>query len=144
MLCSDLHRAVQTADIAFGGTGIPVRTDPRLREINYGELNGMPVTRLDAERPHRVDVPFPGGESYRQVVDRTADLLEQLAAEHDGRRVLLVSHSANRHALAVLLDGADLRERCAAPFTWQPGWEYTVPAGWLRPATASSAAAPPA
>lgn len=141
--CSDLRRAVQTARTAFGGRGVEIREDPRLREINYGELNGMTVARLEAERAHRVDVPFPGGESYRQVVDRTADLLAELAADLDGQRILLVAHSANRHALAVLLAGADLAERVAAPFTWQPGWEYTLPAGWVRPAASPSAAATP-
>ncbi|GAA1415645.1 histidine phosphatase family protein [Catellatospora coxensis] len=140
VVSSDLRRAVQTARIAFGGSGVEHRTDARLREINYGELNGMPVARLDAERARRVDAPFPGGESYRQVVERTADLLEELAATHDGRRVLLVAHAANRYALAVLLGGADLAERVGAPFTWQPGWEYTLPAGWVRPAPGPSAA----
>ena len=37
---SDLARAVQTAEIAFAGTGIEVRQDARLRECSYGELNG--------------------------------------------------------------------------------------------------------
>ncbi|WP_144119997.1 histidine phosphatase family protein [Catellatospora sichuanensis] len=140
VVSSDLHRAVQTARIAFGGTGVEHRTDRRLREINYGELNGMPVARLDAERLHRVDLPFPGGESYRQVVARTADLLEELAATRDGRRVLLVAHAANRYALAVLLAGADLAAQVTAPFTWQPGWEYALPAGWVRPTPGPSAA----
>ncbi|WP_155368672.1 histidine phosphatase family protein [Catellatospora vulcania] len=139
VVSSDLRRAVQTARIAFGSTGVELRTDPRLREINYGELNGMPVARLDAERAHRIDVPFPGGESYRQATARTADLLEELAGTHDGRRVLLVAHAATRYALPALLAGADLAEQVTAPFTWQPGWEYALPAGWLRPTGPSAA-----
>lgn len=142
VVSSDLRRAVQTVRIAFAGRDVEHRADLRLREINYGELNGMPVAWLDAERAHRVDEPFPGGESYRQVVDRTADLLEELARTHDGRRVLLVAHAANRYALAVLLAGADLAEQVSAPFTWQPGWAYTLPAGWVRPTPGPSAAGP--
>jgi len=42
---SDLGRAVETAEIAFGATGIPVHFDSRLRECNYGELNGRPAAR---------------------------------------------------------------------------------------------------
>ncbi|MDP9265017.1 MAG: histidine phosphatase family protein [Chloroflexota bacterium] len=64
---SDLRRAVQTAEIAFGGCGIPIRQDARLRECNYGSLNGMPTSRLEAERSRHIDEPFPGGESYREV-----------------------------------------------------------------------------
>ena len=39
---SDLHRAVETAAIAFAGSSLPVVPDRRLRECNYGALNGMP------------------------------------------------------------------------------------------------------
>ena len=42
---SDLARAVETAAIAFSGTGLTVRADPRLRECDYGTLNGEPVER---------------------------------------------------------------------------------------------------
>ena len=40
---SDLARAEDTAAIAFAGTSIPVHSDSRLRECNYGDLNGGPV-----------------------------------------------------------------------------------------------------
>ncbi|MDT5035592.1 MAG: 2,3-bisphosphoglycerate-dependent phosphoglycerate mutase [Micromonosporaceae bacterium] len=123
---SDLARAVQTAEIAFGGSGVPVHLDPRLRECNYGRLNGAPVTTVAAERRHRIDIPFPAGESYRQVVDRTAEFLADLAAGRDGSRIVLISHSANRWALDHLLNGADLAELVDAPFDWQEGWRYVL------------------
>ncbi len=65
---SDLHRAVETAQIAFLGVAIRIYPDARLRECNYGAMNGMPASRLAAERPLRIDRPFPGGESWRQAV----------------------------------------------------------------------------
>ena len=73
---SDLLRAVETADLAFAGSGLPVRRDARLRECNYGRLNGRPVAEIDAERLERIDRPFPDGESYRDVVERTRSFLE--------------------------------------------------------------------
>src|SRR6187200_878035 len=51
---SDSGRAAETAAIAFGGSGIPVFLDWRLRECNYGELNGMPVARVTEERARRI------------------------------------------------------------------------------------------
>jgi broad specificity phosphatase PhoE len=36
---SDLGRAVETAEIAFGGSRIPVRYDERLRECSYCDLS---------------------------------------------------------------------------------------------------------
>src|SRR5918997_2067937 len=130
---SDLRRAVETAELAFGDQGIPIIQDARLRECNYGELNGMPVARLSAERPRRVAVPYPGGQSYRDVVAATADFLRDLAARWEGSRVLIVAHSANQWALDVLLAGAALEELVKSPFAWQAGWRYTLPTGWTGP-----------
>ncbi len=123
---SDLERALETVRIAFEGSSIPVVVDARLRECNYGRRNGMPRARLDAERALHVDAPWPGGESYRDVVDRTRALLRDLRERHDGGRVLLVAHSANRLALDHLILGRDLAELVATPFEWQPGWEYVL------------------
>jgi broad specificity phosphatase PhoE len=124
---SDLGRAIETAKIAFAGSDIPVHEDWRLRECNYGELNGSPVAEIDALKPSRIDEPFPGGESYLQVVERTRSFLNDLLPERDGSRVLLIAHSANRWALQHLLLGVPLEEVIGAPFDWQEGWEYALP-----------------
>lgn len=126
---SDLGRAVETAEIAFGGTGIPVHHDPRLRECNYGELNGRPAAELGAARRLRhIEEPFPGGQSYREVVEATRAFLDDVASRHEGRRVVVIAHSANRWALQHLLEGRPLEELVAAPFEWQEGWVYRVAA----------------
>ncbi len=125
---SDLARAAETAAIAFGDTGIPIIQDERLRECNYGRLNGMPVERLQAERARHVDEPYPGGESYRQVVEEVEAFLVDVAQSYDGRRVLVIGHSATRWALDHLLGGVALEHLVAAPFEWQPGWTYTLAA----------------
>ena len=83
VLVSDLERALETVRIAFEGSPIPVVVDERLRECNYGRLNGMPRARLDAERAAHIDEPWPGGESYRDVVQRTASFLDDLVASRD-------------------------------------------------------------
>ncbi len=125
---SDLGRAVETAEIAFGGTGIPVHLDTRLRECNYGELNGRPAAEIGVRRRLRhVNEPFPGGQSYRQVVEATRAFLDDAVARHDGQRVVVIGHSANRWALQHLLEGTPLGELVAAPFAWQEGWLFTVP-----------------
>ena len=122
---SDLRRAVETAEIAFGATEISIIQDVRLRECNYGELNGAPVARIAAERAHRVTTPFPGGQSYEDVVRATEGFLRGHVSDWDGRRVLIIAHSANLWALQVLLGGARLRDLVVAPIDWQPGWFFT-------------------
>ena len=127
---SDLGRAVETAEIAFAGSGVTIHTDARLRECDYGQWNGMPVARLAAERAQHIDEPYPGGESYRQVVRRVSSLLADLARDHDGERVLLIGHSATRWALDTLLAGRPLESLVVAPFDWREGWSYTLPSDW--------------
>lgn len=123
---SDLARALATAWLAFESGPIPLIVDPRLRECDYGALNGMPRRRLEDERLDHLDEPWPAGESYRDVVGRTRALLDDVARHWDASRVLLIGHSANRWALDHLLLGRDLAETVAAPFEWQPGWEYEL------------------
>jgi 2,3-bisphosphoglycerate-dependent phosphoglycerate mutase len=123
---SDLARAVETAEIAFTGTDLPIHRDDRLRECDYGELNGRPVAELDAVRLQHVDEPFPGGESYRQAVERVRELLDELAATRDRERVLLIGHGATLFALEHLVNHTPLEELVAGPFEWQEGWEYEL------------------
>ena len=83
MFVSDLARAVQTAELAelaFGDRGIPIDADARLRECDYGAGNGMPVTELAAQRSRHIDLPWPGGQSYRQVVAQVGEFLDDLGA----------------------------------------------------------------
>ena len=127
---SDLARAVQTARIAFAGTGIPVREDRRLRECDYGGLNGALVIELAPIRVRHIHQPYPGGQSYQDVVAQTRDFLADLARDWDGRKVLLIAHSANRWALDHLLRGGPLEDLVVAPFAWQEGWHYTLSTPW--------------
>jgi broad specificity phosphatase PhoE len=127
---SDLARAIQTAQIAFGDSGIPIHTDARLRECNYGRLNGMPITQLAAERSQHIDQPYPDGQSYRQVVVQMRSFLRDLSATWDGSKVVVIGHSATRWALDCLLNGETLEDLVDAPFQWQPGWRYVLPTTW--------------
>jgi alpha-ribazole phosphatase/probable phosphoglycerate mutase len=130
VFASDLARAVQTAQIAFGGRGIPIHHDARLRECNYGRCNGMPVAQLAGERSGHIDRPWPAGQSYQQVVDQVGGFLRDLVADWDRRMVVVIGHSATRWALDCLLDGKALEELVDAPFEWQEGWRYLLPATW--------------
>jgi broad specificity phosphatase PhoE len=123
---SDLGRALETVRIAFDGSAIPVVVDARLRECNYGLLNGAASTVVAQQRAQHIEMPWPEGESYVDVVSRTKDFLDDLMHNRDGQRVLVVAHSANRWALQHLLEGRDLRTLVTADFAWQPGWEFKV------------------
>ncbi len=126
VFASDLNRAVETAQIAFADSAIPVLLDWRLRECNYGRMNGMPRAQLDVERDRRLDDPFPDGESWRQAVARVGTFLQELREARAGRRVLLIGHIATRWALDHLIGGIALEELVDTPFEWREGWEYSL------------------
>jgi 2,3-bisphosphoglycerate-dependent phosphoglycerate mutase len=124
---SDLRRAAETAEIAFRGASVPVLHDWRLRECDYGVGNGMPVAELRAHRAAHVDRPYPGGESWRQAVDRVGWFLADVPRRWHDARVLVIGHVATRWAFDHLIDGVPLEALVAADFAWREGWEYTVP-----------------
>jgi len=121
---SDLRRAVQTAELAVEGTDLPVLHDWRLRECDYGSLNGTSAAALRAGRPSHLDQPYPGGESWRQAVERVRGFLADLPTRWDGDRVLVIGHTATKWALDHVIDGVALEALLAADFAWQEGWEY--------------------
>ena len=144
VIASDLNRAGETARIACEGSGIPILLDWRLRECDYGCWNGMPRSRLEAERRRRLDEPFPEGESWRQAVARVTGFLDELGGTRDGQRVLLIGHVATRWALDQVVSGAALEDLVEAPFAWREGWEYALPGGSPRPGGRDAAARMPA
>jgi 2,3-bisphosphoglycerate-dependent phosphoglycerate mutase len=123
---SDLRRAIQTATIAFGETGPPVLHDWRLRECDYGQLNGMPAAAMHASRRRHLDKPYPGGESWRQAVERVGRFLGDLPLRWDGQRVLVIGHIATRWGLDHFIDGVPLEDPIERGLAWREGWEYRL------------------
>lgn len=123
---SDQRRAIRTAALAFGGVPAAI-ADPRLRECDYGEMTGRPTAAIDAEREARIDAPFPGGESYADVVARVRAWLAEASARAPDGTVLVIGHRATWYALEHLLAGRPLREAIVQPWRWQPGWRYGHP-----------------
>jgi len=121
---SDLLRAAETTRIAFGGSGIPMLFDWRLRECDYGKWNGMPRTLVLGNRARYLDQPYPGGESWRQAVHRVGLFLTDLPLRWKDTRMVVIGHVATRWALDHLIDGVPLEDLVERDFGWQPGWEY--------------------
>jgi 2,3-bisphosphoglycerate-dependent phosphoglycerate mutase len=123
---SDLWRAAETTAIAFGSTNLPVLQDWRLRECDYGQLNGAPGSQVHEDRRRWLDVPYPGGESWRQAITRVAGFLGDVPTRWDGQRILVIGHIATRFALDHHLSGVPLEELIEADFEWRTGWEYQL------------------
>jgi 2,3-bisphosphoglycerate-dependent phosphoglycerate mutase len=123
---SDLRRAVETVQVAFVDSGLPVLLDWRLRECDYGRRNGMLAADMHANRRDYLDQPYPDGESWRQAIARVGRFLDDLPPRWAGKRVLVVGHVATRWGLDHFIEGEPLESLAAKDFAWQEGWEYRM------------------
>jgi broad specificity phosphatase PhoE len=130
VFCSDLQRAYKSALLTWEGM-YEIIQDPRLRECNYGDLNGASSDIVEPlQEKEMLHKPFPNGESYDDVKTRIADFLKFLKENYDGKHVAVVGHKAPQLSLEVLTKGLTWEEALANDWrkkkAWQPGWEYTV------------------
>ena len=127
VVSSDLRRATETVELAFGTDGVvPVLLDWRLRECDYGERNGHPAVEVHAA-VRGIDERFPGGESWREAVARADATLADVEARWARRGpALVVGHLATYWALRHRYDGMPL-EQIGTGFTWQEGWTFSWP-----------------
>jgi len=109
---SALQRARHTAEPIAARQGLAVETVDDLREYDLGAWEGKTYRELG--RDHRLfermnaepDWRPGGGESARQVAERLAGAIRELAARHAGERIAIVTHGgALTLALGLLLDG---------------------------------------
>lgn len=128
VFCSDLKRAVDSAQLAFGHR-YKITTNKRLREINYGDYNGQPETFKDNLEAY-IEKPFPRGESYLDVEKRLRDFIDDLKTRYHNKHVAIVAHQAPQLALEVICHHKTWPEAIATDWrktkSWQPGWEYII------------------
>jgi len=125
---SDLRRAVQSTDLYFQKR-VPYFIDWRLRECNYGDLDGCPAQDFKKDREQEyISTPYRGGESYRDVEARIVSFLKDASRLFFNGHIAIVAHQAPQLALDVLLGGQTWEQAIENDWrkrgTWQPGWEY--------------------
>ena len=132
VFCSDLKRAVDSAEITFGGKSreLLITADKRLRECNYGELNGQPESVVEPMMESCIEKPYPKGESYRDVEQRMRSFLKEIVGKYSGKHIALVAHKAPQLALDVILKKKSWKQAIAEDWRrvgkWQPGWDYVL------------------
>ncbi len=124
VFCSDLQRAFRTGQIAFSDFGIPIISDARLREFDYGELTQCPSEELALET--RIHDPFPDGESVSIAVQRVGDFLKEVINDYDGKTVVVIGHVATKYGLEYWSSIASLEDVVKSPWEWRdiPIWDY--------------------
>jgi alpha-ribazole phosphatase len=116
--CSDLKRARITAEIVTAGRDLKITECPELREISYGDIEGLTFTEIQQRYPvladqiHRSDLTmaFPGGESFTDFVRRVESFKKRLANHADSESVLVAAHGGPLRTLMLSLLG--LSQEC--------------------------------
>jgi len=129
IFCSDLQRAVESAKLMFGASADIIQ-DKRLREANYGDMNGKSKAVKDSMMVACIDHPFPNGESYHDVENRLASFCKFLKDNYAEKHVAIVAHEAPQLALDVIAKRKTWPQAMAEDWrktkAFRPGWEYTI------------------
>jgi alpha-ribazole phosphatase len=114
--CSDLSRAVKSAEIIAEPYGlVPVKI-PALRERSFGVWEGMTFTEIKERFPGEfeawADNPVAhspvGGESTLEVKERVVKALEQILNSHAGDNIAVVAHGGVNRILICHVLGTPL------------------------------------
>ncbi len=97
---SPLARALETARPIAAAFGLEPVVHDGLRELDFGELEGMRYEEIAAERPalfrawmeRPAEVRFPGGESLAELRARSLAAVDEIRDRHEGQIVAVVSH----------------------------------------------------
>ena len=123
---SDLVRAIESANIAF--PNVPKIQDKRLRECNYGDLDGEDKNLIVYEK--HVNESFPNGESLKDVEKRIKSLIDDILKDYKGKTIGIVAHRAPQLAFEVITKNISWEEANKNDWRktvdWQPGWEYNI------------------
>lgn len=127
VFCSDLNRAIQSANILFGNEKEIIH-DSRLRECNYGDLDGQSNDIVIYE--NHITESFPNGESMLDVEKRIRSFLNHLLENYDNKHIAIVAHKAPQLAIEVLTLNKTWDQAIAEDWrktkAWQPGWNYLL------------------
>src|SRR6476646_3502933 len=111
---SDLARAMETAKPLANITGLSIQSTRAFRERSVGVMEGLTFEDAAQQHPeqyaallHRdFEHVLTGGESYRQLLDRAWQKLDQIIAQHQGGKIAVFSHTGTICILALHLMGA--------------------------------------
>src|SRR5687768_17900306 len=111
---SDLARAIETARPLSKMTGLPIQGTEAFRERSVGVMEGLTFEDAAQQHPDEYaallrrdfDHVLAGGESYRQLLDRARNKLDDVIESNRGGRIVVFSHTGTICILALHLMGA--------------------------------------
>jgi alpha-ribazole phosphatase len=113
---SDLKRAFETASILASPHNLPVKATKELREINFGDWEGLTYQEIMEEYrelasewyQHPGKIRIPGGETFTDVKERAYNTILELARQNDPGTIIVVAHGGTIRAIICGLLDIDL------------------------------------
>ena len=111
---SDLARAIETARPLSNLTGLPIHGTNAFRERSVGVMEGLTFEAAAQQHPEQYaallrrdfEHVLTGGESYRQLLDRARQKLDDIIEQNRGGKIAVFSHTGTICILALHLMGA--------------------------------------
>lgn len=111
---SDLARAIETARPLSNLTRLPVHGTDAFRERSVGVMEGLTFEAAAQQHPEQYaallrrdfEHVLTGGESYRQLLDRARQKLDEIIEQNRGGKIAVFSHTGTICILALHLMGA--------------------------------------
>lgn len=111
---SDLARAIETARPLSKLTGLPINGTSAFRERSVGVMEGLTFEAAAQQHPEQYaallrrdfEHVLTGGESYRQLLDRSRQKLDEIIDQNRGGKIAVFSHTGTICILALHLMGA--------------------------------------
>lgn len=153
VVSSSLQRCAGFARELAGARGVPLQLDPRLVEYHFGDWQGVPIEQIDATDraalgrfwADPVAHPPPGAETFAQFRARLSAALDDVAAQAQDRRVLVITHGGAIRLLRCVAEGRDFGDMAGIdvahaslhPLVWPTGQDMAeAGAASQRPALA--------
>jgi len=104
---SDLKRAIKTAECIANTHQLPVHNIPELREISFGDWEGLDYHTINLKWPGEVErffknadsVVIPNGETFCEVEERACNVVQRIIEQHPDQTILIVSHGGTIRTL---------------------------------------------
>lgn len=113
IIASPLQRTMETAELVNEALGLPVHHDEKVREMHWGEWEGLTLEQIKSNWPGTLEELIqdgwnfrpPEGESRKEMLQRVTASCEENRARWPNENLLVISHLGVIKSLLYHADG---------------------------------------